>query len=336
MRATIRQVADRAGVSRTTVSNVLLGRQGIVSADKVEAVLRAVREMEYVPVRPTLQNRRVQTRIIAVPMDDPTRLKWDFHNSTYRGVCEGAVKHRYDVLNLLRPNPDWALDRKEVQFLDQRGDGIIFALPDQGERQDTYEMLVRHQIPAVVCYRRDVPDGIAWVDPDNKAAIYGAVAHLMDHGHRRIAYLTSDMPQFDVADRSRYFPEAIHHNGLGECAQWIINRGDVAASSELVRHIIAMGATAVVCFHDGIALELWEAMAAGGLRVPEDLSLVGVDDEPASRVRGLTTMGFSCAEVGRRAVDSLAACIQGESPAQCSYVIPVQLCDRSSVKTIHS
>jgi len=114
MRANIRQVAERAGVSRTTVSNVLLGRHDIVAPQKRDRVLRAARELDYMPVRPSLQNRHVQTKVIALALDDPGKAIWAFHSGTYSGVCEGALRHGYDLLTILRPDPDWASNGREV------------------------------------------------------------------------------------------------------------------------------------------------------------------------------------------------------------------------------
>lgn len=118
MRATIRQVAERAGVSRMTVSNVLLGRTEIVTPETRAVVMRAVQELNYIPVgRPMLQNRRTETRVIAISMNDPKQLAWTINSGTQTGICEAAMKHGYDVLMLLRADPDWAADRREVQFL---------------------------------------------------------------------------------------------------------------------------------------------------------------------------------------------------------------------------
>ena len=335
-RANIRHVAQRAGVSKTTVSNVLLGRHAEVSAETCEIVLKAVRELEYVPIRPTLQNRHIETHVIAVPMDDPCRLEWEFHAATYRGVCEGGKQYGYDILNLVRPNPEWALERREMQFLDRRSDGIIFALPDTGEIEDTYEMLARNKIPTVVCYRRNVPDGIAWVDPDNQGAMYGAVAHLIERGHRRIAYLTVPVSQFDVSERYLCFKAAVERYGLTECGKWILESTDNSISPQLVENLQTLGATAVVCFNDGIALELWRVLNELGLSVPEDISIIGVDNLASAKEKGLNSMGFSWNEIGVRAVESLCGLLQGQTADRCSFVQPVQLHTRISVKDLRS
>jgi DNA-binding LacI/PurR family transcriptional regulator len=153
MRADIRQVAERAGVSRTTISNVLLERQHLVGPEKRQLVLQAVREMNYVPVRPMLQNRHSKTRVMALVLGDPNKVRWDFHSIAYSGLCEGAVRHGYDVLTLLRPDPQWATDRRELGLLDRRGEDNAITAPDAGMNA-TFEALSRDDIPAVACYQR--------------------------------------------------------------------------------------------------------------------------------------------------------------------------------------
>ncbi len=334
MRSTIRQVAQRAGVSRTTVSNVLLGRTGVVTPDKQRAVLDAVRELEYVPVRSALQNRHVPTRVFALSLGTPRRVWWNIHAETYDGMCQSALEHGYDLLTLLRPDPDWALDRGEVQFLDRRSDGFVFASPVIGASHATLETLVRHKIPTIVCYRRDVPDGVAWVDPDNRAAMFGAVEHLRSRGHTRIAHLTEEsQPIFDTIQRRTHFADAMNALGLTGSADWVV-AARYEETPSAVPALLALRPTAVVCLNDHLALELWDALEAHGLRVPEDVSLIGVDNSIEGARRGLTTMGFSYAEVGRLAIESLVCQIKGQSAAKCSHSIPVALVERASVRPI--
>src|ERR1700722_17631996 len=126
MRTNIRQVAALAGVSRTTVSNVLLGKAGRVTAEKREQVLRVVQELGYVPVRPALQNRTGETRVLALALHDPNVAQYEFHSQVYAGICAAALRHDYDVLTVLRADPDWAVNRTAIRLLDRRSDGILF------------------------------------------------------------------------------------------------------------------------------------------------------------------------------------------------------------------
>ncbi|BCM90697.1 catabolite control protein A [Abditibacteriota bacterium] len=334
MRSTIRQVAERAGVSRTTVSNVLLGRNDIVAPEKRDMVLQAARDLDYVPVRSTLQNRHVETRVIAVPFNDPTKIGWAINSGTYTGICKEAMAQSYDVLMLLRSDPDWAVERSEVQFLDRRSDGIIFASPIIGEGPQTFAALIRHKIPAVVCYRRDLPEGIAWVDVDNRAAMYGAVEYLWKRGHRRIVHLSENLQlSFDNRERRRYFSEAMQKFGLDEWSNTVVETHYHAATPALAEEIIGLGATGVVAMNDLLAIDLKKAMVNAGLNVPRDLSIVGVDGVEAETY-DLTSMEFSFVDIGRKATEVLVARINGQSAQQCSRQVPVRLVERGSVQDL--
>jgi DNA-binding LacI/PurR family transcriptional regulator len=314
----------------------MLGRHDIVAPEKRDMVLRAVEELEYIPVRPTLQNRHVESRVIAVPVDEPRKIGWAINSGTYTGMCESAMGHGYDVLMLLRPDPDWAANRSEAQLLDRRSDGIVFASPVIGESARTFEVLARHKTPTVVCYRRDVPEGIAWVDPDNRDAMYQAVRHLRERGHTRIAHLTkANNEEYDKVARRRYFQEAIREYRLPERPDQIFATDYYAATAELPRRIIQSGATAVVCMNDLLATDLAKAMQLANLQVPDDLSIIGMDDLGADTF-DLTTIAFSFSEIGEKAVDALVELIQGRPAGDCSREIPVKLVERQSVKDLRA
>jgi LacI family transcriptional regulator/LacI family repressor for deo operon, udp, cdd, tsx, nupC, and nupG len=148
----------------------------------------------YVSVRTALQNRHVPARAIAFPIDDVQKLQLTINTQTYFGICAGAARHGYDVLTLLRTDSNWVDDRKELRFLDLRSDGAIFDLSVLEDTASDLEALTRHEVPTVVCYSRDVPESMGWIDPDNKGAVYGAVEYLVREGHRGIAFLTVKQP----------------------------------------------------------------------------------------------------------------------------------------------
>ena len=336
MRPNIRQVAERAGVSRTTVSNVLLGRQDIVAPDKYETVLKIVRELEYVPVRPSLQNRHSQTRVIALPLDAPGKISFVINSGTYIGMCQAAMEKEYDVIMLLRPNPDWAKERGQVQLLDRRSDGIVFASPLVRESRDVFETLVRHEIPTVVCYRRDVPVGIGWVDPDNEGIVKQQLDHLMEMGHRKIGFLTdAGQRLYDTEERQRLFSESMRARGLGEYAGRIYGANFFQFSEELIQELMTSDVTALACHNDLLALEYQKILEARGHKVPDFVSLVGVDGVVADE-HGLTSVEFSFFDIGYRAVEVLVARLQGAPEMQWSSVVPATLKVRRSVKDLRT
>lgn len=340
MRVTIRQVAEKAGVSKTTVSKVLVGRHERIPLHTRERVLGVVKEMGYIPVRTALQNRHVPTRVIAFPIDDVVKMRFTIHTQTYFGICAGAAQHGYDVLTLLRTDSNWVDDRKELRFLDRRSDGVIFDLSVLENTAGDLEALRHHEVPTVVCYSRDVPEGIGWIDSDNQRAMHGAVEYLVGKGHRDIAFLTVDQPPtsttyFDKGERLHHFREAVRQHGLQKCADWVFAYWYNEVPSDLPQRLLDLGATAVVCVNDGFAIELMQAAQAAGVSVPNDLSVIGVDNVNAEQWN-LTSMGFSFQEIGRRAVEALIGLIAGGPVEESRVVIPVQLYERQSVRDLRN
>lgn len=349
MRASIRQVAERAQVSRMTVSRVVRGRRNQVNEETYERVLEAMRELNYVPVRSSFQNHHVETHVIGlVPYHrNPSRNQID--SKTYEGICDMAGRNGYDLFIMLRGEAEWMANREEVRFLDRRSDGFIFISPGSGEWQTALEALAKNNIPAVVCYRRDVPEGVAWVDADNEQIMHLAVDHLMEHGHRRLLYLggplrkghdegllanvTGTRPNFDDAERRRHFESAIRFRGLNpdDCHQVTVTDPEWQLSRDEVRAIVESGATGIVCVNDYLGVQLWDILESAGLRVPEDISLISVDNEFNAAHRGLTTVEFGYDEVGRLAVESWIQLSSGDEAADCCRAVPVTLIERSSV-----
>jgi LacI family transcriptional regulator/LacI family repressor for deo operon, udp, cdd, tsx, nupC, and nupG len=331
-----------------TVSRVLQGRKEQVNDETYSRVLAAMHEMNYVPVRPVMQNRHVETNAIGlVPYYmNPSGNAID--SVTIEGLCEQAGVHGYDLYIMMRPEAEWMANREDLRFLDRRCDGFIFISPGAGEWQAGLESLVQHGIPTVVCYRRDVPEGVAWIDPDNEAIIRIALEHLMAHGHSRIAYFTGPRPSlqgkerlanlsgvrpnFDDTQRQKYFTQMMKEMGNAKWSEQILWFRDPEwkLSEEEAREFFDSGATAVIC-GDLLAMQLWDRSLAAGLCVPEDLSIVSIDGSTAAAHRGLTTISFGYDEIGRHAVKTWVELNAGQSVKNCCKVLPVRLTERASV-----
>ncbi|BCM94400.1 HTH-type transcriptional repressor CytR [Abditibacteriota bacterium] len=337
MRATIRSVAEEAGVSAVTVSNVLRGLDSRASPETRARVLEAAQRLNYLPVSPpTSQNRRLDTRIVTLVPEHQNITHYDLDLYTYEGIVEGARKHGYDVLTMVRECHDRVLENDELRFVDRRSDGFIFAVSIQGKWERALDIVSEHHIPSVVCYRRDTPDGVAWVDVDNDSVMAQMVAHLAERGHKRIAYLSGPQDNFDESQRQRAWVEAMWKQGLPLRQEFVV-RGTVRHYDfhpEAAATVRRLGATAVVCFNDTLALCLWDALEAQGLRVPHDVSLIGVDNRPEAVKRGLSSVAHSFSEVGRLAMDAWVELKNGADATMCSRLAPVHLVVRDSVRAL--
>jgi DNA-binding LacI/PurR family transcriptional regulator len=328
MRASIRQVSELAKVSAMTVSRVLRGRDDLVSPDTRERVLKAVRELDYIPVRFSAQNRHVETRIVGL-VPHMTDLSQRLDLETLNGIADTARGDGYDVLLMLRGEAEWMADRQDLRFLDRRCDGFIFVSVGIGEWRDTLRSLVHHKVHTVVCYRRDVPEEIAWIDADNEGMIRSGIDYLVELGHRRIAYISppplgskpvhlsmGPIDNYDHKVREAFFIEVARQMGV---FGGVVSSDQV--SLDMLRTLISDGVTAIIAGYHSCALRLWDIVAEGGIDVPRQLSLIGIDHAGDARARGLTTIGFGFADVGQMAVKAFEDLVAGNAPAECCRVV---------------
>ena len=328
-RVSIRQVAEHAGVSRMTVSNVMRGRNGIVAPETMARVLAAVRELGYAPVpQPTIQGRHVETRTIGLVFDY-IEIEDIWGAPTYRGMRAAARQLDYDLLTLLRERPEWMLDQEELQFLDRCSDGFIFTVPK--ERTRVLEALVQHQMPVVSCFVDDVPAGVATVVLDNAGAMQQAVRHLVGYGHRDIAHIAGSAERSDFCHRREGYEAAMRQAGLEPVVTQLTTLDDAGWLPEMQALLQNKRMTAVICANDFAALKIQQMAVEMGLSLPGDLSIIGMDDIPPAGAASLTTFRFSCEEIGHHAVRAVVRMIGGECAQDCSKVVPVEMVVRGSV-----
>ena len=334
MRATIRSIALEAGVSNVTVSNVLRGLESRASSETRERVLAAARKLNYIPVKPpTTQNFHVETRVVTmVPEYHDIRYP-DLDLFTYQGIVERARGHNYNVLTMLCHEDAGQMAGEGLRFLDRSSDGFIFAVSLREQWLRVLDILAQNRVPSVVCYHRDVPAGVAWVDVDNQSAMEQAVAHLVEAGHSRIAFLAGPPDNFDAGQRRQAWKGAMQKHGLGDGESFVVRAAgkDYVQDAAAIAGVKDLGASAAVCFNDTLALALWDALEAQGLRVPQDFSIIGMDDRIEARERGLSSLAFSFADIGRLAMDAWVELKNGGQAADCCRVAPVALKARDSV-----
>lgn len=347
IRASIRQVAERAQVSRMTVTRVLQGRKDLVNERTYNRVLEVMHDLEYVPVRPAMQNRHIKTNVIGmVPhYRNPSRSVLD--TRTFEGLCDQAARNSYDLFVMLRGEAEWMVNREELRFLDRRTDGFIFISPGLGEWHNALAALVRHEIPVVVCYRREVPPGVAWVDPDNEAIIDLAVDYLVQRGHTQIGYCSGPMAGADDEDllanlsgnrvhsdnacRTQRFLRRMAALGCAEPAKQIVRiPTNWQFKKEDIQKLFTAGITALIS-SDVLALQVSDLLAEMGKSVPEDLSIINIGDETGAVRHQFTGVEFGYDAVGRTAIQAWLERQDGRPASECSRIVPVKLVERASV-----
>ncbi len=338
MRATIRQIALEAGVSNVTVSNVLRGLESRASLETRERVLAAARALNYIPVRPpTAQNRHVETRIVTLVPEHHDVRHPDLDLFTYQGVVESARHHGYSVLTMVRGENDGREGSESLRFLDRSSDGFIFTVSLQEQWARVLDVITHNRVPCVVCYNRQVPEGVAWVGVDNRDAMRQAVKHLVECGHTRIAFVAGPPDNFDAIERRREWKAAMLEHGLDASERFIVQGAHegYVRDDEALASVTRLGVSAAVCFNDTLALALWDLVQEQGMSVPRDLSIIGMDNRLEAQERGLTSLAHSFIDVGRLAMDAWVELRNGAKAATCSKSAPVRLMARRSVRPLN-
>lgn len=230
------------------------------------------------------------------------------------------------------------------------GEGVsgLIVLPIDGQPDPIlYEHLLNDGFPIVLIDRHIVGLSIDAVLPDNIGGAFVAVSHLVELGHRRIAFISSDnLATTSVFERLQGYQQALRANGIATDPDLVFARLPVVppdptdedrVTQENARRIARFLAdrplpTAVFALHDRIAMSVLEASAELGLRVPDDLAIVGFDDDPLAQTLRvpLTTVAQPREQIGRVAAAMVADRIEGSRTETARIVLPTRLVVRQS------
>ncbi|MCW3054484.1 MAG: transcriptional regulator, LacI family [Chthonomonadales bacterium] len=328
--STIRDVALLAGVAVGTASKAF-NRKGTLSTETRKRVLEAAASLHYVPnalIR-SLQQRRTYT--IGV-------LTWKIRASAARditldllkGISEGVTEGECDTL-LYSRRPERMANITAATFLDGRIDGLIMGTNELDQSQ--LQALVESTLPVVVLYQRDVPQGLGWVDVDNRTGIASAVDHLIALGHRRIAFYAPFFT-FNYSEREHGYRQALQRHGISpDPALCFIGTRQAPHAGEACKVLLTLPdpPTALIAGDDAAAFECIAALEERGAHVPEAISVIGFDDvADAATSPGLTTIHHPAEQVGYTAARFVEQIIQGAAPEDCRSIQPVQLVVRNS------
>lgn len=332
--ATIEEVAKLAGVSVATVSRVL-NKSETVRPKTAERVLRAIRELDYTPNQSARNLRRSESRIILT-------LAPNFSNPYYSRILTGIgdLAHNcgYSVL-ICNTNGEADNERQFLHLLEtHRADGAIF-LACHGQHEWLRQYAAKY--PLVQCCEYVPELDNPSVSIDNYAAALETVRYLLSLGHRRIAMLSADNEFISTALRHKGYADALEEAGISYDPGLVFMAGGdysftsgLAAAEELLS--VPERPTAVFCVSDILALSVISRAGEKGLRVPEDLSVTGMDDVDYTTMfhPHLTTVAQPCYEMGQESLKLLLRMLGGET-APCAHTfLPHRLVLRESAAGI--
>ncbi len=332
---TIQDIARKASVSPSTVSRVISGNAR-VNDDKRQAVLAAIEELDYRPNVFAQSLASGQSMTIGV-------MTQNFGTAFYDGILTG-------ILSTLEPTSyspifgdgRWQkkVEKRAIQTLiDRKVDGLIIV---GGLAQNEEISSIAQQVPLVMVGRL-VGEGVPELRSqclyvNNQQAAYEATRYLLEMGHRRIAHVTaakyfgSLIP--DIYQRYQGYVQALAEYEIEPDPDLIVE-GDLSRQSGLIALDTLVGRqrpfTAIFAANDQMAIGLRLGLHRRGFRVPEDISLIGFDDEPVTPylTPPLTTVHQPSIELGKAAGEAILSLIKGEP--NLYGVFPAKLVIRESV-----
>lgn len=328
---TLEEIARAAGVSPSTVSRILNGTARVLPAKQL-AVEQAIARFNYRPnvLARSLANGRTETiGVLTQTVSSPFYAEW------LRGIEDGLYEPGFTPLFVSsRWNVKDEMSRME-QFIARRVDGIILLHAQLDE-------------PSLIEYSRHAPllvlgrsvrnsAALASLPIDNLQGARDATRHLIAEGHRRIAFIAGPPNHEDAIERLDGYRSALKEAGIPFDAELIeqgdyLETGGVAAMERLLER--GPSFSAVFCANDQTAYGARLTLFRRGLRVPEDVSLVGFDDLPTSSYMTppLTTVRQPTYEIGRLAAEAMVKMIRKQPVALKS--IPLKLVTRETTQRI--
>jgi DNA-binding LacI/PurR family transcriptional regulator len=334
-RATAREVAERAGVSRTTVSFVLNRVPGIRISDETRRlVLAAARELNYHPDANARRMVSGRTHIIGFVLRQSLDQAFAdrFVPAVLSGVSAAAAELGYKVLFEPLPPDDHTSSYAHL-IRERHVDGIVLS----GPRLDDQELLRIYLEGAHVVLIGQLPEtDLPFVDVNNRGGAAQATRHLLKLGHKRIALITNAGPIYTAsADRLAGYRQTLEEAGIAYDPA-LVRYGNFTPESGAAEMKALLGLpkppNAVFVASDTVALGAMQTMRRMGVRVPEDMALVGFDDIPLSEFLDppLTTVRLPAYGLGWGAADLLTRMLAGEEVRSPCILLETELIVRES------
>ena len=331
MPLTLEDIARMSGVSRSTVSRVINGDRNVntQTREKVQDVIQSIN------FQPNLAARGLavgHTGVLGLII--PTGVSSIFSDPYFplliQGVSAACNALDYSVM-LWLAEPDF--ERKTISQIMYNGlvDGVIVSsmLVDD----PLIEKLSESKRPFITIGRNPTNEQVNYVDVDNRTGVYQAVSHILRTGHRRVAVINGPQNTIGGQDRYQGYLDAMHERGIPVLAELVVE-GEFSDTTGYLamKQLLPKRPDAVFVASDAMAIAAMRAIGEAGLRVPEDIAVVGFDDIPpaATCKPPLTTVRQPIQRTGCVAAEMLIDLIAHPDPQPRRIVLPTELVIRSS------
>lgn len=334
MKITAKDIAREAGVSEATVSIILNNKSGHYRiAEKTrKKVLEIAERYEFTcnPIAVSLATRKTHTIGLILP-----NLVNPFLANISTGIEKCAQENQYALL-LCNCEENVQQCVNYLSILQKRyADGILLVLPREKEVEANQELvekaLRKCRVPVILIehYIKEAP--CDFIAVDNVKGGYLATEYLLRKGHRRIGHIAGE--QF-TRQRTCGYLKALFDYGVGIDLD-LVMQGDFSIESGYIcgKKLLKQGVTAIFAGNDYMALGVWRAARELGIRIPEEVSLIGFDDDPVAVVMDvpLTTVRQPGVELGKAASEMLVQKMEAETDTFQQYYFIPQLVERKSV-----
>ncbi len=327
---TIRDVAREAGVSVATVSRVL-NESGPVHALTAERVWAVARALRYVPNQAARSLITRQTRTLGVVLPD---LYGEFFSEVIRGIDQRAQREHFHVL-VSGSHDAWAEIAAALRAMHRRVDGVIIMSPDIDA--EALQTTLPPGLPAVLLNCAAQGRGISAINIDNRGGAGAMVGHLVSLGRRRIGFIAGPARNHDAAERRAGYRDALARAELAVPMPELPGDFTEAGGYGAVRALLESGGAgrvdALFAANDSMAVGALSALRRAGIKVPDDMAVVGFDDIPIAGYLSppLTSVQVPIAELGVRALEALLLAVRTPGAHEPRHeVLPTRLVIRRS------
>jgi LacI family transcriptional regulator len=326
--ATMADVARAAGVSTATVSHVVNGTRTVRDETR-EAVNAAIDATGYSPNTLARSLVTASTRSIAVVM---SAISNPYFGQVLQGIESEAVRQGYTLL-LAESRDDPEHEFTVVRTMhERRVDGILLA--PSSDPQRTLDYLDAQSVPVVLADRL-IDDHYDQVGPENTEPTARLVDHLAELGHDRIAMVSGRGGLSTTEERLRGYQDGLRRNGVRFDPKLVTEgRSETDSAVRATQRLldIAKRPTALIAANNGMTIGAMQALGEAGLRVPEDIALVGFDDFPWANWFSprLTVVAQPCTDIGTQATRLLLRRIGDPSVEPETHRLPSRLMHRDS------
>ncbi|MBY6198247.1 LacI family DNA-binding transcriptional regulator [Vibrio hangzhouensis] len=332
---TIKEVAELAQVSQATVSRTLNGHASVKEANK-QKVFAAIEELGYKPnafAQALASNRSCSIGMLVGTLDGP------FYGPMMHEVEKVVRAENYHLI-ITSGHEEYDEEHESIRFLrSKKVDGLVLTADTLS---DSELLDIVNEMEATVLINRYIPEiaeRCIWID--NERGGFLATEHLIKCGHTQIGCVTGQLSKVDSRDRLQGFRNALSHYGVEYNPNAVVEgRFDHKCNHDAIRRLLDrdIPLTAIFCMNDNIAMTAYTLCLERGLKVGEDISIIGFDNVSFGQhmTPGLTTIDFPIHEMAKMAAQKVMAIVQNKKSANlCNDPIAPTVVVRGSVKNLN-